>query len=98
MNREQFARKVAKKTDVSICEARFWVENMFDILTEEIMINEKVTIMNFGTFKRKFRKECNRINISTKEMSVSPAKTAVVFKPSVYLSNKIAEEAPLKEG
>lgn len=97
MTRSEFSRVVAKKMQSSIVESRVWVEVIFDTLTEEIMSQDKVTIMKFGTFKRKLRKPKRRGDINTGKAVLDPARTLVSFIPSEYMAARVAKEAHLEE-
>ena len=97
MTNSQFIREVASHMDVSIPEAKIWVSVIFDTLTDKIMSEDKVIILNFGTFKRKIRKPRRRGDINTGQVVTDPAKTVASFDPSGYLEYKVVEEAPLEE-
>lgn len=97
MNQSQFIRKVASEMDVSIPEAKLWVSTVFDALTEEIMSQDKVIIMNFGTFRRKIRAPLKRGDVKNKDKTIIiPQKTVVSFETSPFLENIAAEEYPLE--
>ena len=97
MTRSEFSRKVAKKMQTDVVEAKLWVMVIFDTLSDEIMTHDKVNIMNFGTFKRKIKQPKRRMDCNTGEIVVDPEKTMVTFSPSEYLKYRAAEEAPLEE-
>ena len=78
-------------------EAKRWVIAVFETLTDEVMVQDKINIMNFGTFKRKIRKPKKRLDCNTGLIVIDPSKTAVTFSPSDFLKYRVAEEAPLEK-
>ena len=80
----------------SISEAKIWVSTIFDVLTDEIMSQDKVIIMNFGTFKRKKRAAIRRGDVKNPGETIEyPAKTIVTFETSPFLETKAVEDYPL---
>ena len=104
MTRSEFSRKVANHvkeqypdSKVSYAEAKLWVSMVFDVLTEEILTEDRVTLINFGTFFRKLREPHKRGDLNNPGKTiVTPAKTVVTFIPSDYLEDRVTNEAPLK--
>ena len=97
MTRLEFSRVVAKKMGTSVVEAKLWVSTVFDALTDEIMVQDKINIMNFGTFKRKIKQPKKRLDCNTGLVVTDPIKTVVTFAPSDVMRDRAAEEAPLEE-
>ncbi|MEG1563309.1 MAG: HU family DNA-binding protein [Oscillospiraceae bacterium] len=95
MTRTELVRKMASKMGVEIRESKLWVTSIFDTLTEAIMNEDRVTLVNFGTFRRKIRSSKKRGDINTGEIIIDPAKTIVSFSPSDFLEQTIAERGSL---
>lgn len=98
MNQLQFAKKVASETGVSVSEAKSWISAIFNILTEQIMTQDRVVIMNFGTFRRKNRAPLIRGDLKNPGKKIEyPEKTVVCFDVSSYLECMAEEDFPLKK-
>ena len=61
-------------------------ENLFDdiftIITENLIEYNKVKISNFGTFSLKIKKKRPGYNFSTKEKNIISERFVITFKPS----------------
>ena len=65
------------------------LEDIFDILLENIQVNGKVKISNFGTFILRHKKSRVGRNPKTKKEAIISQRNVILFKPSKYLKNKI---------
>lgn len=91
MTRNEFIRCVASELQTTIPETKFWVESIFEILADKILIEDKVIIKNFGTFKRKIRKPKKRWDCNEGRTVIDPERTAVVFSPSDFLEQQLED-------
>ena len=58
------------------------LEDMLDIIVENLKMNKKVKISNFGTFEIRHKKKRYGRNPKTKEKKIISARNVVLFKPS----------------
>ena len=66
-----------------ICENL--LEDFFSIIINELIINKKVKISNFGTFILKRKNSRPGINFKTKEKKIISERNVILFKPSKEL-------------
>ena len=76
---EELGHSISKKEVASV------VDLTFAIIAHEINEGTKVSISNFGTFKKGMRAERKGVNPNTKEPMVIRAKEAAKFKASKNL-------------
>ena len=58
------------------------LEDILNIIVENLKMNKKVKISNFGTFEVKQKKKRPGRNPKTKEYKIISARNVVLFKPS----------------
>tara|TARA_B100001027_G_C16192207_1_gene296582 strand:+ start:63 stop:356 length:294 start_codon:yes stop_codon:yes gene_type:complete len=58
------------------------LEDMLNIIVENLKMNKKVKISNFGTFEIRHKKKRYGRNPKTKEKKIISARNVVLFKPS----------------
>ena len=58
------------------------LEDMLNIIVENLKMNKKVKISNFGTFEIRHKKKRDGRNPKTKEKKINSARNVVLFKPS----------------
>ena len=58
------------------------LEDMLNIIVENLKMNKKVKISNFGTFEIRHKKKRDGRNPKTKEKKIISARNVVLFKPS----------------
>ena len=58
------------------------LEDMLNIIVENLKMNKKVKISNFGTFEIRKKKKRDGRNPKTKEKKIISARNVVLFKPS----------------
>tara|TARA_Y100000816_G_scaffold256767_1_gene210499 strand:- start:458 stop:754 length:297 start_codon:yes stop_codon:yes gene_type:complete len=65
------------------------LEDFLNILLDELIINKKVKISNFGTFTLRFKKSRIARNPKTLEKKIVSERNVVLFKPSKQLKSYI---------
>ena len=58
------------------------IDDFFEILLDNLILNNKVKITNFGTFILKNKKERIGRNPKTKEKAIITKRNVITFKPS----------------
>ena len=58
------------------------LEDILNIIVENLKMNKKVKISNFGTFEVRYKKKRQGRNPKTKENKIISARNVVLFKPS----------------
>ena len=72
------------------------LEDFFDIIFQNLKINEKVKIAKFGTFEVRYKKSRIGRNPKTKEKKIISERKVVLFKPSKELKKKINQNYEAK--
>ena len=86
MNKAEMVERVARKTGVSIRDARAFIDVIFDpdptvgLIAKELLDGGKVAISGFGTFEARPRKARVGRNPHTGELLEIPATRAPAFK------------------
>ena len=70
-------------------KAEATVNAVVSAITEALVNGEKVSIVGFGTFEVRDRKEKKVINPQTKQMMSAPASKAPAFKAGQALKNAV---------
>lgn len=95
MNKTEFIRAVAKKSGLSVKDAKAAVDVIFDpkprkgIIATELAGGKKVVFPGFGTFERRKRKARMGRNPQTGASMKIPARKYPAFKPGKNLKEKI---------
>ena len=90
MNKNEFTEAVAEKAGLTKKDAKNAVDACIDIITENLVKNETITFLGFGSFttvKRGVRKA--RVPGTDKTVEV-PATTIVKFKVGKALKSAVA--------
>ena len=91
MTKQQLIEKVAANTEVGKGGAEAAVDSVLAVITEALRSNERVDLRGFGTFVVKDKKERQGRNPRTGETITIAAKRDASFKPSMELTEKLAE-------
>lgn len=103
MNKSEFIKSLAEKTEMTQKDAARALDAMVDTIKETLAKGDKVQIIGFGSFEVRDRKERKVISPATKEEIVVPATKVPAFKPGKSLKEavepakavvEIAEEKP----
>ncbi|MBQ6943995.1 MAG: HU family DNA-binding protein [Ruminococcus sp.] len=89
MTKSELIAAVASKTDSTKKNAEAAVNAMIEAVTEALVNGDKVSIVGFGTFEVRDRKEKTVINPQTKKKMTAPASKAPAFKAGQVLKNAV---------
>ncbi len=89
MTKSELIAAVASKTDSTKKNAEAAVNAMIEAVTEALVNGDKVSIVGFGTFEVRDRKEKTVINPQTKKKMTAPASKAPAFKAGQALKNAV---------
>ena len=89
MTKSELINVVASKTDSTKKNAEAAVSAVFETITETLASGEKVSIVGFGTFEVRDRKEKQVINPQTKKKMTAPASKAPAFKAGQALKSAV---------
>jgi DNA-binding protein HU-beta len=98
MNKAEMVERVARKTGVSIRDARAFVDVIFDpdptvgLIAKELLNGGKVAISGFGTFEARPRKARVGRNPHTGELLQIPATRAPAFKAGKPLKETLRQD------
>ncbi len=89
MTKSELIAAVASKTDSTKKNAEAAVNAMLEAITGALVNGDKVSIVGFGTFEVRDRKEKQVINPQTKEKMTAPASKAPAFKAGQALKSAV---------
>ena len=89
MNKSQLISAVAEKSSMTKKDAEAAVNAMIEAVTEALVNGDKVSIVGFGTFEVRDRKEKTVINPQTKKKMTAPASKAPAFKAGQALKSAV---------
>ena len=89
MNRNEFVRALAAKTDMPIKAADELVKAYQEVLTEALASGESVSFVGFGSYQVKVREAHDMKIPSTGEVLNVPEKKRVTFKPGKKLNSAL---------
>ncbi len=89
MTKTELISAVAEKTEFTKKNAEAAVNAVVAAITEALISGEKVSIVGFGTFEVRDRKEKKVLNPQTKEIMIAPASKAPAFKAGQALKSAV---------
>ena len=89
MTKTELISAVDDKADFTKKNAETAVNAIISTITDALAGGEKVSIVGFGTFEVRDRKEKQVINPQTKKMMTAPASKAPAFKAGQALKNAV---------
>lgn len=89
MTKTELISAVAEKTGFTKKNAESAVNEIIASITEALVKGDKVSLVGFGTFEVRDRKEKQVKNPQTKEMMIAPASKAPAFKAGQALKNAV---------
>ena len=89
INKKELARKLSKKTLLSIRESAQVIEQLFEAIAQELSDGGEVSIVNFGKFTLYKQKPRPVRNPKTMQEMTLDEFLSVKFKPSIYIKNKV---------
>jgi len=91
MNKGELVDQVAQKASVTKKEADAVITAMIDSVMEAVAKGEKVTLVGFGSFERRERKEREGRNPKTGDTMVIPATRVPAFSAGKQFKEKVAK-------
>lgn len=89
MTKTELISSVAEKTDLTKKNAEAVVNAVIATITDALVSGDKVSIVGFGTFEVRDRKEKQVLNPQTHQMMTAPASKAPAFKAGQALKNAV---------
>ena len=89
MNKTQLIDAVATGANLKKKDAEAAVNAMLEAVTEALVNGDKVSIVGFGTFEVRDRKEKTVIHPQTKKKMTAPASKAPAFKAGQALKSAV---------
>lgn len=89
MNKADLVSVMANEADISKAQASKALDAMLDAITGALKNNDKVTLVNFGTFSVAERAARTGRNPRTNKVIEIPAKRVAKFKPGKSLSDAV---------
>lgn len=90
MNKNEFLRSIADKTESTIKDATAFYDALVETVRETMKAGDEITLVGFGTFSAKHREECERPNpqnpgekIKVPACNVPSLKFGNAFKDSI---------------
>jgi len=80
MNKSELISVVAEKNDMTKKESEKIVTMVFDTIVDAVAAGEKVSLVGFGTFEQKIRKERTGIDPRSHESIIIPEAKVPSFK------------------
>ena len=90
MTKADLINAVAEKSELSKKDSEKALTAVIEVLTEALVAKEKVTLVGFGTFETKERKERQGINPITKQPITIAAATVPSFSAVKALKDAVA--------
>ena len=90
MTKADLINVVAEKSELSKKDSEKALTAVIEVLTEALVAKEKVTLVGFGTFETKERKERQGINPITKQPITIAAATVPSFSAGKALKDAVA--------
>ena len=90
MTKADLINAVAEKSELSKKDSEKALTAVIEVLTEALVAKEKVTLVGFGTFETKERKERQGINPITKQPITITAATVPSFSAGKALKDAVA--------
>lgn len=91
MNKNELILSIEEKSGLSKQDSKKALEAVLDTITEELVKGEKVSLVGFGSFEVKTRKERVGRNPKTKEEIVIPESRVPGFKAGKALKDAVAK-------
>ena len=89
MNKAEFVNAMAEQTGLSKKDSEAAINAFVNIVSDELVKKEKVSLIGFGTFETRERAAREGRNPRTTEAIIIPASIAPVFKPGKELKEKV---------
>jgi DNA-binding protein HU-beta len=93
MNKGELVDAVAERASVTKKQADAVLSAALDAIVEAVSTGDKVTLVGFGSFERRDRKEREGRNPKTNEKMSIPATRVPAFSPGKLFREKVAPAA-----
>ena len=90
MNKGELVDQIAEKTDITKKEADAILTALLESIVEAVSGGDKVTLVGFGSFESRQRKEREGRNPKTGETMTIPATTVPAFSAGKLFKEKVA--------
>jgi DNA-binding protein HU-beta len=91
VNKQELLRKVKEANpELTMKATAAALEAILSVITEALASGEKVTLVGFGTFEARDRKERQGVNPSTGEKMTIPVARVVGFRVGNQLKERVA--------
>lgn len=91
MNKGELVDKVAEKAEVTKKQADSVLSAAIEVIEDAVSSGEKVTLVGFGSFERRDRKEREGRNPKTGETMVIPATKVPAFSAGKQFKEAVAK-------
>jgi DNA-binding protein HU-beta len=91
MNKEQLVNAIAAKTTITKKDASKILDALTDTIVEAVASGDKITLVGFGTFEVRERKERQGRNPQTGKPITIPATRIPVFSAGKLFKEKVVE-------
>jgi DNA-binding protein HU-beta len=92
MNKKELIREIQDETGFTQRTIDETLKAFMDVITKQVIKQEDVTLVGFGTFTVSNRSERRQINPKTKQFITVPAKVVPVFKFSDVIKKQVKGE------
>ena len=89
MNKADLVEEVVGKVGLTKKETNNVVDAITSAITDTLAMNERVTLVGFGTFEVRRRRARTGVNPQTRERLVIPAMNVVRFKAGKVLRERV---------
>jgi DNA-binding protein HU-beta len=90
MNKGELVDKIAEKANVTKKQADSVLTAALDAIVESVSSGEKVTLVGFGAFEPRSRKEREGRNPKTGDKMIIPATTVPAFSAGKLFKDRVA--------
>tara|TARA_A100001011_G_C13882341_1_gene663510 strand:+ start:319 stop:615 length:297 start_codon:yes stop_codon:yes gene_type:complete len=92
LTKKDLVNKVYLQVGFSKNISELIIEDFFDLIVKNLILQHEVKISNFGTFKLKKKNERIGRNPKTKEVKKISSRNVIIFKPSKVFKSYINNE------
>ena len=91
MNKGELVKKVATEMGVTEKKVNVILTNLMEVIVETVASGESVTLVGFGTFEARSRKEREGRNPRTGELLAIPATVVPAFSPGKTFKDAVKQ-------
>ena len=93
MNNSELIAALSKKGGLNADEVRNLLDNTVELMSNELINANSITLQGFGTFEVKRKEERLTIHPGTHERTLIPPKQVVAFKQSPTFKNRLNKQS-----